>query len=125
MQKDSLQTVVARTVTAIKGFVDSLKAIVANKHTVYRDFRIGKTLFDAKFKYDLATDLSPAEVYARAMSDKTIYHARLLALTDSLWPKYFGGEAKPRDSVQLANAVLGKIQLKHARAADFVRILVA
>jgi uncharacterized protein (DUF885 family) len=120
VQKDSLQTVVTRTATAIKGFVDSLKAIVANKHTVYRDFRIGKTLFDAKFKYDLATDLSPAEVYARALSDKAIYHARLLALTDSLWPKYFGVKAKPRDSVQLANAVLDKIQLKHARPADFL-----
>lgn len=119
-QKDSLQTVVVRTVTAIKGFVDSLKAIVANKHTDYRDFRIGKTLFAAKFKYDLATDMSPEELYNRAISAHALCHAGLLALTDSLWSKYFGKAAKPRDSVQVAKAVLDKIQLKHARPADFL-----
>lgn len=118
--KDSLRGNVARTVAAINGYVDSLKAIVANKQYVFRDFRIGKALFTTKFKYDLATDLSPEEVYARAVADQAVYHRRMFVLADSLWPGYFGQRAKPGDSAELIQQVVDKMQLNHARPADFL-----
>ena len=32
----------------------------------YRNFRIGKDLFTDKFKYDLATDFTPEQIYEKA-----------------------------------------------------------
>jgi Bacterial protein of unknown function (DUF885) len=118
--KDSLRVNVARTVTAVKWFVDSLKAIAANKQYVFRDFRIGKDLFTAKFKYDLATDLTPEEIYARATADEAVYHRRMFVLADSLWPSYFGHREKPKDSTGLIQQVVDKMQLKHASPAGFL-----
>ena len=68
-EKDSLKTTIANTVTAIKAYIDSLKAIDARKQTTFRDFRIGKKLFAEKFKYDLAIDGTPEELYAKAQTD--------------------------------------------------------
>lgn len=62
-EKNELNLAVGKTVASIKTFVDSLKSIVANKDYAFRDFRIGKKLFEEKFKYDLVTDLTPAAIY--------------------------------------------------------------
>ena len=117
--KDSLQQNIAIAVKAINNFVSSLKAIVADKNYVFRDFRIGKKLFDEKFKYDLATDLSIEQVYKKATADKKLYHHKMFVLADSIWSKYYNKQAKPKDSLQLIQMVLNKIQLNHVKPAEF------
>ena len=118
-EKSDLQQNISRTLIAMNGFIDSLKIIVANKNYVYRDFRIGKKLFTEKFKYDLATDLTPEQVYEKALEDNKFYHHKMFAMADSVWSKYYPNQSKPTDSLQLIQLVLNKIQLNHVKPADF------
>jgi len=118
-EKDSLHQNINKATTAIKQFVRDLKAIVSNKNYVFRDFRIGKKLFNEKFKYDLATDLTSEQMYERALADKKFYHRKMYATADSIWSKYYPTQIKPTDSLELIHMVLNKIQLNHAKPADF------
>ena len=118
-EKDALRKNIDKTVKAMNGYVDYLKAIVADKKYVFRNFRIGKELFAEKFKYDLATDFTPEEVYEKATADKRRYHLKMSGLANNLWTKYYPDKSKPKDSLHLVQLVLDKIQLQHARPEDF------
>lgn len=118
-EKLVLQQNINLTLKAMNGYIDSLKAIVANKDYMFRDFRIGKKLFTEKFKYDLATDLTPEQVYEKALLDKEFYQRKMFAMADSVWLKYYPNQNRPDDSIALVQLVLNKIQLNHARPADF------
>lgn len=117
-QKDSLAQRVSLAIQAVQGFVDSLKFIVASKNYVFRKFSIGSELFATKFKYDLATDLTPEKIYEKATEDKQTFHAKMYSIADSLWPSYYPRQTKPTDSLELVQSILNKIQLKHAKPAD-------
>jgi len=56
VEKDTLHHRIATSVAAIKNYIAFLKKISADKNYTFSDFRIGKTLFEEKFKYDLVTD---------------------------------------------------------------------
>ncbi len=118
-EKDALQKNIAKTIDAINTYVDVLKGIVANKDAEFRDFRIGKKLFAEKFKYDLATDFTPQELYDKATADKKLYTHKMVGIANGLWAKYYPSQAKPKDSLQLIQLVLDKIQLQHAKPQDF------
>ncbi len=115
----ALEENISKAKHAMNGFIDSLKAIVANKNYVYRDFRIGKKLFAEKFKFDLVTDLTPEQTYEKAIEDSKFYRHKMFVAADSVWSKYYPGQTKPTDSLQLIQLVLNKIQLNHAKPADF------
>lgn len=117
--KLSLQQNVAKTIKAINTYIDSLKAIAVNKNYIFRNFRIGKQLFAEKFKYDLVTDFTPEELYEKALTDKIFYHNKMFQIANSIWPKYYNTQAKPKDSLELVQLVLQKIQLQHAKTEHF------
>ncbi|MEP7108768.1 MAG: DUF885 domain-containing protein [Ferruginibacter sp.] len=118
-EKDALRQNVAKTIRSMKGYIEALKAIVSDKNYVFRDFRIGKELFTEKFKYDLATDFTPEQVYEMATAGKELYHHKMFLIADSLWPEYYPTQRRPKDSLQLVQFVLDKIQLQHARPEHF------
>jgi uncharacterized protein (DUF885 family) len=118
-EKEALQQNISKTTKAINDFVTALKAIDADKKHVFRDFRIGKELFTQKFKYDLATDFTPGQVYEKAKADKQMYHQKMIAIANSLWTKYYSTQSKPKDSLQVVQMVLDKIQLQHATPKNF------
>jgi uncharacterized protein (DUF885 family) len=114
-----LQQNIAKTTKAMTNYGAVLNGIVADKKYVFRDFRIGKDLFREKFKYDLATDFTPEQVYEKAMADKKILHRKMFDLSNDVWAKYYKNQAKPTDSLQLIQLVLDKIDLQHAQPKDF------
>jgi len=118
-EKDSLQQNITKTVKAMNTFIAALKAIVADKKYTFRSFRIGKELFTQKFKYDLATDLTPEQVYEKAMADKKMYHHKMFDIANNVWNKYYNTQARPADTLQLVQMILDKIGLQHATAAGF------
>ena len=118
-EKLKLQQNITRSLQAMNGYINSLDAIVANKNYEYRNFRIGKKLFAEKFGYDLATDLTPEQVYEKALADKKYYHQKMVAMADSVWSKYYANQAKPKDSLQLVQLILDKMRLNHAKPAQF------
>jgi len=118
-EKTTLQQHIATSVNAMKAYADSLEKMGARKDIAFRDFRIGKELFTEKFKYDLATDLTPEQVYETAMADKKMYHDKMVKIADSLWASYYPSVAKPEDNLQLVQKIFDKIQVQHAKPADF------
>ncbi len=118
-EKETLQQNISRTITAINSFIASLNSKLHNQQEPFRDFRIGSDLFAAKFKFDLATDLTPQEIYNTAIADKQMYHQKMYLLADSMWMKYYPRLPKPADSLVMVQKLLDKIQLLHARPADF------
>ena len=118
-ERSALQQNIAKAKNAMNGYIDALKEIIANTNYVYRDFRIGKTMFTEKFKFDLATDLTPEQVYEKAVEEYKICHQKMFMMADSVWSKYYPGQSKPNDSLQLVQLILNKIQLVHASPAGF------
>ncbi|CAN5247931.1 DUF885 domain-containing protein [soil metagenome] len=115
----SLQENITKTTKAISDYINSLKTILADKNYVFRSFRIGKDLYAQKFKYDLATDFTPEQIYEKASADKSMYHQKMISIAGSLWQKYYNDQPKPGDSIQMVQMVMDKIQLQHASPASF------
>ena len=122
-EKESLQNNIQKATNAMKGYVTSLKTIMADKNYVFRDFRIGKKLFDEKFKFDIVTDFTPEEIYKKAIADKQYYHHKMFVIADSIWPKYYNTQSKPKDSLELIQLVLNKIQLNHVAPSEYFNSL--
>lgn len=118
-EKKTLQTNIDKTIKAINGYVDALKKITADKNYSFRDFRIGKELFTQKFKYDLVTDFTPEQVYEKALEDKKMFLSKMTGIAGSLWTKYYSGQTAPKDSLELIQKVLDKIQMQHASPKNF------
>jgi uncharacterized protein (DUF885 family) len=122
-EKDALQQNINKTIAAMNGFVKDLKVIDASKKYKFRDFRIGKKLYAEKFKYDLAIDFSPEQIYEKATADKELYKQKMYAIASGLWSKYYNSQTKPADSLQLVQLTLDKIQLQHASPVNFYNSL--
>ena len=116
---DTLKQHVAKTVTAIKIFIDSLNGLLKNKNYVFRKYSIGKDLFTEKFRYDLATNFTPKEIYEKASGEKKVVTSRMIRISGDLWTKYYQTKPKPSDSIALIQAVIDAVSLQHAGAADF------
>jgi uncharacterized protein (DUF885 family) len=122
-EKEILQQNIAKTIKAINTFIGDLKGINTNKNTQFRSFRIGKELFTEKFKYDIATDLTPEQVYEKALAEKKLLHQKMFIIANTVWEKYYKNQAKPTDSLQLIALILEKIQLQHAKPNEFFNSL--
>lgn len=112
-EKDSLLAHVRLTVAATKGFVAQLNRWLSDKRFVFRDFRIGETLFNRKFHYDIVTDFSATDMFDKAVAAKNNCHRQMYQITESLWPKYFAGIHPPADSLAMIKMMIDKISLNH------------
>jgi len=122
-EKNDLHQNIIKTTSAINAYVAALKTIIATKDFEYRDFRIGKKLYSEKFKYDLVTDFSPEQVYEKAIADKKLYSEKMYRIAVSVWDKYYKNQDKPKDSLQLTQMVLNKIQMQHVQPAAYFNYL--
>lgn len=118
-EKEALQKNIAKATTAMKGYVSGLQKIDNDKNFKFKDFRIGKKLFAEKFKYDIAADFTPEQIYEKAVAAKKTWHTKMYATADKVWKKYFPTQAKPTDSLEVIRMVLGKMQDNHATPANF------
>ena len=116
---DILNKNVSKTVAAIRSYIDSLKKIQSDKSYTFRKFNIGKDRFREKFKYDLAIDFSPEELYEKALAEKRVIYEKMYTTANNLWSKYFGQKSKPTDSLVLVKSVIDAISLQHAKPTDF------
>lgn len=122
-EKDSLVKRVAITVSAIKNYIGHLKQLLDDKNAVFRDFRLGKDLYYAKFRYDLVTSFTPEEIFNKSIRDKNFYQTRMYATASELWPKYCGNRERPADSLALIKTVIDSISLNHAKPSELLDVL--
>ncbi|WP_310393202.1 DUF885 domain-containing protein [Hymenobacter sp.] len=118
-EKKTLTARIATTRQAIQGYLDFLKndVLPAGK---FRSFRIGRTLFDQKFAYDIQSHFSAAEIYQQALRHKAELLRDMGRRAAKLYPKYFPGQKAPADTLALVTAVVNQLTLKHAPRDGFV-----
>lgn len=121
--KDVLQKNITKAVAAMNDYVKGLEKINADKNFKFKDYRIGKKLFAEKFKYDIAADFTPEQIYDKAVADKKMWHNKMYVKSDKVWKKYYPTQSKPKDSLEVIRMVLSKMQDNHATPANFYSTL--
>jgi uncharacterized protein (DUF885 family) len=117
-EKEELRTRIETTRDAIQSYVRFLDEELRPRAT--RSFRLGKTLFDQKFRYDIVAAASADEVYRRAQAHKRELLADMATRATRLWPKYLPGQPLPADTLTRIREVIRKLSDQHATQAGFV-----
>lgn len=120
-EKQLFTTRLAATKAAISGFVDWLKVQeAALKQGGAHSFRIGKTLYEQKFAYDIQSGFTADQLYARALREKASLHDQMEKLARELWPKYLGAKPMLADRLDVIRAVIDELSKHHTAPAAFV-----
>ncbi len=114
-EKDAIKKNIAAAKKSVNSYVDFLEKDVLPKldEKTARSFRIGKDLFEAKFKYDIVSQYPAEEIYKRALQRKGEIQHEMMKLTRQLWNEQMGKEAMPVDSLQAVRKMIDKLSLKH------------
>lgn len=113
-EKKRFAVTVQKNRIAIRQFMVQLQAMepqLTEGHA--RSFRLGKALYDAKFDYDIESGFSAEETYAHALQAKETLLQKMAKLTDTLWPKYLDGVAKPEGRSQQIKMLIDKLSENH------------
>ena len=106
----------ALSATAIRGFAAYLKGM-KNDHP--RDFRLGQEYYGDKFKYEIQSQYTSQQIFNAATERKKFVHHEMAKLSRDLWPKYFGTQTIPKDSLELISKVIDTIASRHVEAGNF------
>ena len=120
-EKDLFESRLAATRKAIEEYIvllQTLQAQMANADS-FSDFRIGETLYEEKFHYDIQIGMSGRELYQQALREKDRLHLKMDDLADKLWPKYFPDQSRPKDILVKITKVLEKLSEHHATKENF------
>ncbi|MDB5142072.1 MAG: hypothetical protein JWQ66_785 [Mucilaginibacter sp.] len=101
---------------AIKQFADYLKNL-KNDHP--RSFRLGKDLYEDKFKYEIQASETAQQIYNAAIERKKYIHQEMAKITIKLWPKYFGTTPKPADTLDMIGKMIDTLSSKHVAPGEF------
>lgn len=97
-QKQLLNDRLANAVTAIKDYISFLTDWQKKQQkdsSLVRSFRIGKSLYDKKFFFEIQSKYTPEQIYEKAVQHKSELHKQMLHITTQLWKKYFGNQPMP------------------------------
>ncbi|HVW15458.1 MAG TPA: DUF885 domain-containing protein [Mucilaginibacter sp.] len=100
----------------IRGFADFLKNM-KNDHP--RTFRLGKDLYESKFKYEIQASETAQQVYNAAVDRKNYIHHEMAKISIKLWPKYFGNKPMPADTLDIIGKMIDTLSSKHVAPGDF------
>ncbi|MDP9078360.1 MAG: DUF885 domain-containing protein [Bacteroidota bacterium] len=101
---------------AIRAYAAWLKALKNDKP---RSFRLGKDLYESKFKYDIQSESTAQQIFNSAVERKKYLHREMAKISKKLWPKYFGSKPMPSDSLDLIAKLIDTLSAKHAEPGDF------
>ena len=112
-----------KAMLAYAGYLKTMRKSMTPENS--RSFRIGKELYDTKFKYDIASSYTAEEIYNKAVKRKAELHHEMAELSRQLWSKYFPKEAMPTDSLQLIRKMIDKLSLVHVNRDSFLESIQA
>jgi hypothetical protein len=102
---------------AIERYIAGLQGLAS---VTPRSFRIGKTLYEQKFKYVQQSGESASALYDRASAERERVLARMDELSQQLWGKYLPNDVPPSDRSERIGRVIGKLSENHVAAADYI-----
>jgi uncharacterized protein (DUF885 family) len=82
--------------------------------------RLGPDLFAAKLRHTLASDITPADLEARAQADYDIVRAEMLRLAREAWSDWQPGQTMPEDDDEIMGRVLDAIAREHRQPAELL-----
>ena len=85
-----------------------------------RSFRIGKALYEQKFRYDIQSHYGAEELYRLALAEKAAKHDAMEKIARELWPKYLGSVQMPADRLLMIKLVITEMSKYHVRPDAFV-----
>jgi uncharacterized protein (DUF885 family) len=120
-EKDLLRQRIQNAKLAITGYLTYLEryALPQAKRKNSRSFRIGKDLFEQKFRYEIVSQYSAEEIYGIARNHKVYLHRQMVKISRQLWPKYFT-QAPPADSLEMVRQMVNKIAEQHTSPDSFI-----
>lgn len=86
----------------------------------FRNFRLGKALFDRKFYYDIQSSYTADQVYENAQQHRAELLRDMKTRATRLYPKYFPGKPLPTDSLATVKQMISRLSEQHATQAGFV-----
>jgi len=101
---------------AIKGFADFLKNMKNDKP---RSFRLGKDLYEDKFKYEIQPGETAQQIYNAAVDRKQFIHHEMAKLAIKLWPKYCGTTPMPSDTLDMIRKMIDTLSIIHVKPEEF------
>ncbi len=120
-EKKSLEEKIVKSVEAINGYVSWLQDTLTRiEKEGAKDFRIGKELYEQKFKYDIYSGYSAEQLYHKAVSEKDRIHGEMITITQQLWPKYFEDAPFPKEPLVAVKALIDHIAVKHVKRDEFI-----
>jgi uncharacterized protein (DUF885 family) len=85
-----------------------------------RSFRIGKTLYEAKFAADIQSPHSAHEMYERALVAKEALLVKMNTITDELWPQVLPWIPKPKDRSEKIGMMIDNLSRQHVAPDQFI-----
>lgn len=85
-----------------------------------RDFRIGKELFEAKFKHDIVSSYSAEGIFNEAQKAKANLHNEMFKLTEQMWEQYLGAETMPTDTLLAIRKMIDRLSAEHCHRDSFM-----
>ncbi|MGZ8293456.1 MAG: DUF885 domain-containing protein [Telluria sp.] len=120
-EKNQFASRIANAGNALIGYVDFLSALDKQQQASAsaRSFRIGKALYEPKFRYDIQAGSSAEQTYQKALAAREQLLARMDALSDDLWTKTMGSTPKPADRTRKIGMVIDKLSANHVSREEF------
>ena len=84
------------------------------------DFRLGRDLYERKFRHALKSTIAPDELEARAAAAYDEVRAEMLRIARELWPRFVGDEPQPNETDALVRRVLDEIAREHPEADELL-----
>jgi uncharacterized protein (DUF885 family) len=84
------------------------------------DFRLGRDLYERKFRHALKATITPEELEARAATAYDEVRSQMQELARQLWPTWMGDEPVPDDGNALTRRVLDAIGTEHPAAGELL-----
>ncbi len=116
--RNRVEAASAVAVEAVDAFVAWLRDDLLP--TAEGDFRLGRDLYERKFRHRLKSTLSPEELESRAAAAYDEVRAEMLRLARELWPTWIGDEPMPDDPDALTRRVLDAIAVEHPKADELL-----
>ena len=116
-QKKELTSKIKNTKAAVEEFISGLEVFVETEN--FKDSRIGKELFEQKYKHEINSEYSAKEIYELAQAEKARLHAQMIVISDTLWSSYLPEDSKPADSLVMVKMLIDKIAENHVERDSF------
>ena len=119
--KEAFAQKVNQAIAAIDDYVVFLEDLRSNLDSnTAKSFRIGPEQFEKKFSYEIQSAYTSQEIFQAAVEAKSDLHDKMYALSEELWPKYFGEAEKPGSRLAQIKMVIDQVSLKHVSRDSFI-----